>query len=90
MKSILLYSLLLIGFLFSCNNQTELLLQEDEISIHNEPTEFEFSETTTGTISFDYYINSGFVGSLLFQNQEELLFEYQINTFYLFEFILFG
>ncbi len=80
MKLILFCSFLLIGFLFSCNSQTEIFLQEKEISIHNEPTEFEFSETTTGTISFDYYIDSGFTGSLLFQNQDEIVFEYQINT----------
>ncbi|MCK5105506.1 MAG: hypothetical protein KAR17_21930 [Cyclobacteriaceae bacterium] len=66
--------------MFGCNNQTEILLQKEEKSIHNEPTEFEFPETTSGSISFDYYINSGFIGSLLFQNQDEIVFEYQINT----------
>ncbi|MCK5366906.1 MAG: SGNH/GDSL hydrolase family protein, partial [Cyclobacteriaceae bacterium] len=80
MKWKLCCSFLLIGFLVSCNNLTEISLQKEETSIHNEPTEFEFPEITTGTISFDYYIKSGFIGSLLFQNQDEIVFEYQMNT----------
>lgn len=56
------------------------MLQEQEKSIHNEPTEFEFPESTSGTVAFDYYIHSGFKGSLLFQNHDDIVFEYQMNT----------
>ena len=65
MKWKLYCSFLLIGLLVSCNPQTKILLQEKETSIHNEPSEFDIPETTTGTISFDYYINSGFIKFVL-------------------------
>lgn len=80
MKWTLLFSFLFIGFLFNCDNQSEILLQEEEISIEEEPIEFELSETTSGTISLNYSIHPEFIGSILFQSQDEIVFEYHINT----------
>ncbi len=80
MKGKLFYSFFLIGFLINCNTQTVILLQEEEKSIHDEPAVFVFPEFTTSTISFDYYIDSAFSGSLLFENQDEIAFEYKMNT----------
>jgi len=80
MKWKLIISILLVGFLFNCKNRTEISLQKEEKSISVEPKEFEFSEIASGTIHFEYYIESGFMGELVLQNQDEIVFEYQINT----------
>lgn len=79
MKWSVFYNFLLLVFLISCK-PTEILLQEQEKSIHNELTEFEFPESTSGTVTFDYYIHSEFKGSLLFQHHDDIVFEYQMNT----------
>lgn len=71
---------LLIVCLIACKSRTEIVLQEEESTITENPTEFIFPETTTGSICFDYYINPEFSGLFLFQNQDETVFEYFINT----------
>ena len=80
MKQVYLYSFLILVFLLGCKKQAEIILQQEEKNIGKESIEYSFPELTSGSIDFEYFIKTGFVGSIFFQNDDEIVFEYQINS----------
>ena len=80
MKWKLISCFVIIATLFSCNNKTDILLQKEEISISSESKQFSFPESTSGIVDLKAFIEAGFQGLLLIQNNNNTVFEYRIDA----------
>lgn len=79
MKRIVFIVVLLVGF-WACSNKSEVLLQNEVKIFESGRKEFSLPESTAGSVYMEVFIESGFSGVLLLQNQDENGFRYKLYT----------
>lgn len=80
MQQFRLYILIVIIAFQSCSSQNETILQKEEVSISSESKQYCFSESTNGNIYLETFIEAGFKGLFLIQNDNKTVFEYRIDS----------